>query len=328
MKSEMIKKRVVYILTTLILLVLVVSGCGESKQTAGASNTAEKGVLRIGYQKSAPMLLLKKKKLLETNLGKLGYEVKWYEFNTGIAVAEALSTGSIDFGGLGDSPSLFGKARGLDFVYVASEPSVPQSEGILVKDSSSIQTIKDLKGKKVAFNKASISQYLLLKALKSEGMTIDDVEPVYLNPPEASIAFSQGQVDAWVTWEPYFTTTANQGGRVLVTGTNFVSLRSFYISSNAFTKEHPKAIKQVVLELQKIGKEINENPSEAAELVSEATKIPVSTWKEILSKKPADIQFMDEQAVRDLQTQADDLLEMKLIDTKIQVAKSAWTPTK
>ncbi|NGY75583.1 ABC transporter substrate-binding protein [Bacillus megaterium] len=36
---------------------------------------------------------------------------------------------------------------------MASEPSVPESEGILVKKDSSIKTIKDLKGKKIALIK-------------------------------------------------------------------------------------------------------------------------------------------------------------------------------
>ncbi|MGX4609792.1 aliphatic sulfonate ABC transporter substrate-binding protein [Priestia sp. JNUCC 25] len=323
----MIPKKRFYATTIILLLLLALTGCGGGKETTAGNQSVEgKGVVKVGYQKSAPMLLLKKKQLLEKNLGKLGYKVKWYEFNTGIAVAEALNAGSIDIGSLGDSPSLFGKARGLDFVYIASEPSVPESEGILVKKDSSIKTIKDLKGKKIAFNKASISQYLLLKTLKSEGMTESDIKPVYLNPPEASVAFSQGQVDAWVIWEPYFTTTANKGNRVLSDATGLVSFRSFYVAGEDFVKDNPKATKRIVLELQKVGKEINKNPKEAAELVSDATKIPVDTWKEILKKKPADVQFMNQKAADDLQDQANDLLEMKLITKQIDVQNSYWAP--
>ncbi|NGY75582.1 hypothetical protein F6Y02_01835 [Bacillus megaterium] len=49
-----------------MLLLLALSGCGGSKETAaGNQSVEEKGVVKVGYQKSAPMLLLKKKQLLE-----------------------------------------------------------------------------------------------------------------------------------------------------------------------------------------------------------------------------------------------------------------------
>ncbi|OUM86822.1 MAG: sulfonate ABC transporter substrate-binding protein [Bacillus thermozeamaize] len=334
MMSERATRKAVFLFLCMAFLVLPFVGCNQSRPTAqqqsGSAVQKEpvnnKGVLRIGYQKTGALLLLKHRKTLEEILEPLGYTVAWSEFNTGLAVVEALSAGNIDFGNVGDAPSLFGLARGLDFVYVASEPSAPQAEGILVKEDSPIQTVADLKGKKVAFNKASISQYLLTKALASAGMSMSDVEPVYLAPSDASIAFAQGEVDAWVVWDPYFTVAAENGNRILTDGKGLVPYRTFYLSRKEYVDQHPDVIKQVVEELQKAGKQINENPREAADLLSKATKIPVSVWEKVLHKKRSDANFMDQQAVDDLEVQADDFLNIGLIDKKVQVADAVWRP--
>jgi len=320
-------KQVMSVLTSAFLLVFLLAGCAQqSNTTTNSSSQKNKGVVRIGYQKSGPILLLKNNKTLEKHLEPLGYTVEWSQFNTGISVAEAANAGSIDFGTLGDAPSLFGKAKGLDYVYVASEPSAPQTEGILVKKDSPIQTIKDLKGKKVAFNKASISQYLLIQALASEGLSLSDIQPVYLVPSDASVAFADGKVDAWVVWDPYFTVAENNGNRILATGEGLVSYRSFYLSTRKFSEQHPEAIKQIISDLQAAGESINQDPKEAANILSDATQIPAATWEKILRKKRSDVKFIDQQAIDDLQTQADDFLKIGLIDKKLNVADAVWTP--
>ena len=51
----------------------------------------------------------------------------------------------------------------------AHEPPAPKAEAILVPEDSPLQTVADLKGKKVALNKGSNVHYLLVKALESGG---------------------------------------------------------------------------------------------------------------------------------------------------------------
>lgn len=316
-----------------LLLAVLLTACAASPSPSAVplADTQEpaakkQGVVRIGYQKTGTILLLKQRQTLEKMLEPYGMTVEWAEFNTGISVVEALSSGNIDFGNAGDAPSLFGLARGLDFVYVASEPSAPETEGILVHQDSPIQTIADLKGKKVAYNKASIAQYLLSKALESAGLSIVDVQSVYLVPSDASIAFSQGEVDAWVVWDPYFSVAAANGNRILADGKGLVSYRSFYLSRPEFVREHSEIVQRIVEELQKAGQEINKDPHEAADILSKATRIPVSVWESVLQKKRSDAHFMDEEAVWDLQQLADDFLQMGMIEQLISVKERVWMP--
>jgi NitT/TauT family transport system substrate-binding protein len=68
--------------------------------------------------------------------------------------------------------------------------------------SKSIKSIADLKGKKVAFEQGTISQFFLNVLLKKAGLTQADIEAINMTATDAGTAFVAGQVDAAVTWEP------------------------------------------------------------------------------------------------------------------------------
>ena len=72
------------------------------------------------------------------------------------------------------------------------------ADGILVKND--INSIADLKGKKVGVSINQTSHYLLLQALETAGLTDADVDLV-----------NSGDLDAAVTWEPYLSNAVEQG---------------------------------------------------------------------------------------------------------------------
>ena len=85
----------------------------------------------------------------------------------------------------------------------------------IVADKS-IKTVADLKGKKIAFEQGTISQYFLNVVLKKAGLTQADVEPVNMTATDSGTAFVAGQVDAAVTWEPALSLGANSpNGHIL-----------------------------------------------------------------------------------------------------------------
>ncbi len=73
--------------------------------------------LNIGYQKSAVNLAsLKAQGVLEQKLKPLGVEVKWFEFQAGPPILEAMNAGSISVGMTGDSPPIFAQSAGAEMV--------------------------------------------------------------------------------------------------------------------------------------------------------------------------------------------------------------------
>ena len=60
-----------------------------------------------------------------------------------------------------------------------------------------------MRGKKIATGRGSIGHQLILAALEFKGWSAADVQIVFLAPSDAKVAYTQGSVDAWSTWEPY-----------------------------------------------------------------------------------------------------------------------------
>src|SRR5262249_23123153 len=67
----------------------------------------------------------------------------------------------------------------------------------------SIRSIKDLKGKRVAFEQGSTSDILLNAALQSQALTVRDIRAVPMPAADAGAALIAGRVPVAVTYEPY-----------------------------------------------------------------------------------------------------------------------------
>jgi sulfonate transport system substrate-binding protein len=84
------------------------------------------------------------------------------------------------FGEAGEAPPIFAQAANSNLVYIANQPAAPKAEALIVQKDSKIQSIQDLKGKRIALNKGSNVHYLLLKVLEANNLKLSDIEAVYL----------------------------------------------------------------------------------------------------------------------------------------------------
>ena len=90
---------------------------------------------------------------------------------------------------------------GKEFQYVLALDDSAGGDGLVARKD--IKSIKDLKGKKVAFAEGSVSQFFLNVLLKDAGLNQKDIEAVNMKPEDAGAAFVAEKVDAAVTWEPW-----------------------------------------------------------------------------------------------------------------------------
>ena len=143
-----------------------------------------------------------------------------------------------------------------------------KSRSVIGTKDSPIQSIKDLKGKRVALNKGSNVHYLLLKVLEANHLSLSDIQPVYLPPSDARAAFEKGAVDAWVIWDPFFAAAEHQiQARVLATGENLVSNHQFYLADRKFAENNPKVLNAVVQTLNQTTEWVSTHQDEAAKLL-------------------------------------------------------------
>jgi NitT/TauT family transport system substrate-binding protein len=84
--------------------------------------------------------------------------------------------------------------------------------GDAILSSAAVHSVKDLKGRKVAFQPLSPSDFLLGYALTRAGLSPKDIQPVNSTPEGVVAIMATGQVDAGVTYQPSVSTILNLDG--------------------------------------------------------------------------------------------------------------------
>lgn len=277
-------------------------------------------VLRIGYQKYGTLTLLKARGGLERRLAPQGIEVRWTEFPAGPQLLEGLNVGSIDFGTVGEAPPIFAQAAGADLVYVANQPPAPAAEAIVVPKGSTLKSVAELKGKKVALNKGSNVHYLLVKAIERAGLQYGDIQTIYLPPADARAAFERGSVDAWVIWDPFLAAAEKQlGARVLADGKGLVANHQFYLASRGYAGKQPQVIRAIVEELARLDQWADKNAKEVAQFLAPQIGLDASIAEVAAARFAYGIKPITPQVAAEQQKIADVFHQLKLIPKPIRV---------
>jgi sulfonate transport system substrate-binding protein len=300
----------------------------SSASNVTTSNAADKVIRIVRSKQLTALAVLEQKGILRERLKPLGYRVEWPEFAAGPQQLEALNAGALDIASTAESPPIFSQAAGASLVYLAANSSDGRAVSLLVPKNSPIQSVKDLKGKKVAFQKASIGHYLIVRALEKAGLKLSDIESVGLAPPDANVAFSQGKIDAWFIWEPFVTRNVqNNSGRVLVDGGNGLRDTNNFISTNRkFYEENREVIKVFLDEVQKAQTWAKNNPKELAQLLAETTQLDPPTLEVMHNKYDFTLVPITEVIINKQQEVAEKWYNLGLIPKKVNVRDGFLTP--
>ena len=124
------------------------------------------------------------------------------QFNNGGDLMTAMASGDVDVGYVGISPVLSSVSSGVP-VKVISSAQV-EGSGIIVTDDSNIKSAQDLAGKTIATpGEASIQHVLLSAYLKTNGMSLDDINESAMKVPSINDALKTGNLPAAITFQPY-----------------------------------------------------------------------------------------------------------------------------
>jgi sulfonate transport system substrate-binding protein len=251
----MIKRSKFYAVAVLAAAGLAAAGCSSSSSSSASSGTSAASTsspsassssvdlssvtLNVGDQKgTGAEAVLSAAGLLNS----LPFHVTWSDFTSGPPMLEAMASGSVDIGGVGDAPPVFAASGGEAVEIVGARQTNGDQDALLVPKNSPITSIQQLKGKKIAYGSGSSANYNLLTVLTKASLTPKDVTLVNLQPALALAAFTSGSVDAWDIWPPYVQqAVAQDGAKVLATGSAYGSPYSFEVASKAAVANPDKA---------------------------------------------------------------------------------------
>jgi sulfonate transport system substrate-binding protein len=260
------------VVAVIALLSLLLTGCVSREDSSGAQAAPDtvplselSGLtLNVGDQKGGTESLLRAAGALDD----LPYQVSFSTFTSGPPQIEAATAGKIDFAITGNSPPIFGAASNANIKVVAAYDGGGLGDQVLVHADSPIQSIADLRGKRVAVGKGSSAHGHILGQLQKAGLTPADVTLVFLQPADAFSAFTKREADAWAIWDPY-TAQAEQQLPVRSIGQARGVTNGFWfgIASDAALADPKRntALSDLLVRFEKAARWAKDNPQQWAE---------------------------------------------------------------
>ncbi|SEJ16587.1 NitT/TauT family transport system substrate-binding protein [Azotobacter beijerinckii] len=249
-------------------------------------------------------------------LAGLPYSLEWKQFTAGSPVAEALNTGSLDVGLLGDAPPLFLGALGAPIKVIGVSTQNLDGVAILVRKDSPIHSLADLRGRNAAIWKGSWSQQLLFTALERAGVSPDEVQLRYLGALDASHALEGGAVDVIATWEPYVSQQLRNGARVLTTAEGLIPAQSFVVATDKAIADKRELLGDFLRRLQQAREWVRQNPANSekyADTWAELTRAERDIARRWFSGAAIRVRPIDDQAVAEAQQTVDFFSRIGLI---------------
>ena len=287
---------------------------------AGAYAETPKEV-RLDYAYYAPTsLVLKQQGLLEKALAPQGISVKWVFSQGSNRSLEYLNGGSTDFASTAGLAAVISRSIGspINTVYFARRT---EWTALVVPKDSSINSLADLKGKKIAATKGTDPFLFLLQSLQKAGLDKNAVEIVHLQHPDGRTALERGDVDAWAGLDPLMASSQLQAGsRQLYRNLDFNSYGVLSVTEK-FAATQPELIKQVIGAYEQAREWAIANPDALAQLLADEAKLPLEVAKLQLSRTDFSNSQPGAEHIAALKAAAPILLDEQLVRPGTDVAK-------
>jgi taurine transport system substrate-binding protein len=182
---------------------------------AGVAFAQQKEVT-IGYQDMLdPYRHAQETKELEKATG---YKINWKQFGGGGEVIKAMASGAVQLGEVGSAGIAAAVSRGEPYELFWILDDIGDAEALVAKNGSGINTVADLKGKKIAMPFNSTTHFHTMVALEQAGVNPAEVQILNMRPPEVRAAWQRGDIQATWIWDPVLSEVKKDGKVILSSG--------------------------------------------------------------------------------------------------------------
>ena len=189
----------------------------------------------------------------EEELGKaLGFKVIMIQYDSSPLANSAMATGNIDIALFGLPTAAIGISKNLPYEVFWIHNVEGDNECLVVKNSSNINSVAELRGRRIGVPFGSTTHYALLNALQNVDLGADDVILLDLQPNELIDAWLDNQIDAAFVWQPALDEISNDG-RILINSRDLneqgITTADVGVVNKDFARRHPEVVQKYV-ELQ------------------------------------------------------------------------------
>lgn len=249
-------------------------------EAAKEPETFEPATLRVAYMPNMGSCSLAITAKEKGYFDEMGLTVDMVEFQGGPAEIAAMASGDIDISQIGHGAHAL-CAEGEAVIFQIDCTSL--ADAVIGNKDKGVNSIADLKGKKVAATSGTSAEIILNLALKNEGLTADDLEIVEMDANGIVSAMVSGAVDACATWSPGTTTIAEAlGDKAIWLATNQdyvneVTFPSSFITTQKYADANHDLLVRFSRALQKASDYRAANIDEVAKLVAKQCEVDEAT---------------------------------------------------
>ena len=206
-------------------------------------------------------------------------------FNDPALIPSAMLGSALDGGMLTYDQMVGGVAKGLKQKVVM--PIDFSNGGDAIVAAKSITSVADFKGKKVGFNPLSPSDFLLAYALKVNGLSAKDIDPINMTPEGIPGAMASGSLPVGVTYEPNVSQILGMPGdkfHVVYSSKDAPGLITDVLAfDEKVIAKRPVAIKALMLGYLDGLAYMQSHPDEAAKIIGKVLGVSADEAKEQMS---------------------------------------------
>jgi NitT/TauT family transport system substrate-binding protein len=216
---------------------------------------------------------------------KRGIKLRLQVFNDPALIPPAIAGHAVE-GGVVTYDQVIGQAAKGQFQPVVM-PVDYSDGGDAIVAATSVHSLAELKGQRVAFNSLSPSDFLLSYALSTQKLSEKDIITADMTPESIPAAMVSGQIRVGVTYEPFVSQVVEQGGgtafKVLYSSHDAPGLISDVLSfDRAQINKHPDEIRAVIQGYLDALDYQQKNPDKAAAIIAKAMGISAASVKKQL----------------------------------------------
>lgn len=192
-----------------VAVALSMTVCGGAMAVHADEEAAEKVTVNVAYMPDYASL-----SGLISSI-KLGYfddenlDIKLTEFADGPTIIQAMESGSIDVGYIGQGAHKL-CVNGQATIFALAH--VSNGDAVIGSVEKGTDTLEGLAGKTVAYSSGTSSEDILKKGLAKAGLTMDDITAMDMDATNIVTAMLSGSVDACATWVPNSLTILQEMG--------------------------------------------------------------------------------------------------------------------
>jgi len=209
-----------------------------------------------------------------------------------VARNTSLASGEADLVGITLDNVIIARANGVPMSVVGESDFSNGGDGIIAKRD--IQTVADLRGKRIACPDGLPSHFLLLYVLRQNHMTAKDIFRVPVDDGgQAGTLFASGKVDAAVTWDPWISQAERlTKGHVILTTHDTPGLILGIVAANQSTLgEKGDKIARAQRAWFKAVQYCRDHPDESNAIMAKEYNVPVADFGPMIAgAKIADLQ--------------------------------------